>query len=136
MMYKKYSHIPDELVDMVDRSDAKTIFPRHPHEIFAAINQIMIIKEGKDEELFDEREKGWVKMYTALIVYGMKYEMENDPEYVETVFESFMNGDFDNIESDEASKKLFWGVYKKHLIDSEEYEKIIELKKRNDGTNG
>lgn len=126
---KKYSHIPDEIVDLVDKSDAHLVFPRDPHEIFMAVNRIMIMKEGKDEEL-NEHEKNWVKMYTSLTVYGMKYEMENDPEYVESVFENFMSGAFDKIESDEASEKLFWGVYLKHLIETEEYEKYLAIKNK------
>lgn len=126
---KKYSHIPDEIVEMVDKSDAHLVFPRHPHEIFMTVNQIMILKEGKYEEL-NQNEKNWFKMYNALMIHGMRYEMENDPEYVESIFENFMNGELDKIDSDDASRELFWSVYLKYLIDSEEYEKYFAIMNR------
>jgi hypothetical protein len=52
------------------------------------------------------------------------------------MYEFFKSGKQHELSDDENGKKLFEDILTKNLIDSEEYEKVIELKKRNDGTNG
>jgi len=66
----------------------------------------------------------------------MNYQLENNSNSRNNMYEFFKSGKQHELSDDENGKKLFEDILTKNLIDSEEYEKVIELKKRNDGTNG
>jgi hypothetical protein len=133
MMHKNYPHIPQIMIDLVENSDARLKFPTDVDEVLMIGNHLL--SKGKGVQLTEE-EDAWFSIFNSLMIYSMNYQLENDSNSRNNMYEFFKSGKQHELSDDENGKKLFEDILTKNLIDSEEYEKVIELKKRNDGTNG
>ncbi len=133
MMHKNYPHIPQIMIDLVENSDVRLKFPTDVDEVLMIGNHLL--SKGKGVQLTEE-EDAWFSIFNSLMIYSMNYQLENDSNSRNNMYEFFKSGKQHELSDDENGKKLFEDILTKNLIDSEEYEKVIELKKRNDGTNG
>jgi len=133
MMHKNYPHIPQIMIDLVENSDVRLKFPTDVDEVLMIGNHLL--SKGKGVQLTEE-EDAWFYIFNSLMIYSMNYQLENDSNSRNNMYEFFKSGKQHELSDDENGKKLFEDILTKNLIDSEEYEKVIELKKRNDGTNG
>jgi DnaJ-class molecular chaperone len=91
------------------------------------ILQVGDILLGKPRDgVLTESEEKWFFIFNTLILYCFNYEMKNNPVTLQSVFEIFNSGKQYEMTKDEGNINLVEKMVKNNLIESEEYEKVIE----------
>jgi hypothetical protein len=122
----RYKNIPQIMIDMVEKSDVR-LNPKFNIDI-DMILQVGDILLGKPRDgVLTESEEKWFFIFNTLILYCFNYEMKNNPVTLQSVFEIFNSGKQYEMTKDEGNINLVEKMVKNNLIESEEYEKVIEL---------
>jgi len=117
------------MVDMVEKSDAR-LNPNFKRDIDDILQAGDILLGKPKDTVFTEAENDWFFVFNTLILYSFEYEMKNNPDTLQIVFELFNSGKQHELTKDKGSINLFEKMIIKNLIDSEEYEKVVELKNK------
>ncbi len=118
------------MINMVEKSDARLNPDFFNMDIDLVLQMGDILLGGPRDRVLTESEKKWFMVFNALILYSFNYEMKNNPTSLQSVFEIFNSGKQHEMTKDEDSINLIEKIIKNNLIESEEYEKVIELKNK------
>jgi hypothetical protein len=124
---KKYTHIPQIMIDLIENSDVRLKSPIDIDDIFEVGNEIL--SKGKDESEFTESEHTWFGLLNSLMLYSLNYQMKNDSKSLESMYQLFKSGEHHELSDNESDKNIFEKMVIDNLIESEQYEKVVELKK-------
>ena len=119
------------MINMVEKSDARLNPDFFNMDIDLVLQMGDILLGGPRDRVLTESEKKWFMVFNALILYSFNYEMKNNPTSLQSVFEIFNSGKQHEMTKYEDSINLIEKIIKNNLIESEEYEKVIELKNKN-----
>jgi hypothetical protein len=128
---KKYTHIPQIMVDLVERSDARLnpAFEVGVDEILG-VGNLLLSMNKKDSEL-TEAEHDWFNLLNFLMIYSLDYEMKHNPQALDNMYQLFNGGGQHKLSDNDEHKGLFEKILVNNLIETEDYEKVIELNKKN-----
>lgn len=125
----KYKNIPQIMIDMVEKSDAR-LNPKFNIDIDDILQAGDILLGKPKDSILTESEERWFVVFNTLILYSFSYEMRNNTDTLQSVFELFNSGKQHELTEDKGYINAFEKIVIKNLIESEEYEKVIELKNK------
>jgi hypothetical protein len=124
---EKYTHIPQIMVDLIEKSDVRLKSPIDLDEILMIGNELL--SKGKDDSEYTESELVWFGLLNSIMLYSINYEMKNDSKALDTMYQLFNSGIHHELSDNDGHKNIFENMVINNLIESEEYEKVVELKK-------